>query len=632
MAVVCLLMLSSRGEAQAAVPQVLVLQSFDRGNLVLDAFTANLRVDLDQRAGTPMNVVQVVVGPAGLVGAPEEAVVDFIRSTFADRPQPDLIVTIAGPAAAFARKHRGELFPDAPLLFASVDQRWLRDAPLGDNETAVVVDNDFAGLVDEILRLLPETRQVFMVVGSGVIGRFWRSELEGAFKRFPNRLTFIWSDDLSFQEILRRTASLPAHSAIFYIHFGTDAAGAAYADERVLADLHRSANAPMFSRHSVYLGSGIVGGALMPVDKLARDTADAAIRILNGESPQSGGVRGVPGIPIFDWRELQRWGIDESRLPPGSIVSYRGPSLWGEYRGAVLGAVGILAIQALLIVVLLFERRARQRAEIDSRRNLALAADASRRATMSALTNSIAHELGQPLSAMMLNATALRRMVAANSATSDTLEEVLSDIETEGALAKQIIERHRTILRGHRLEKKPIDVCAVVSESIALVAHDMRSRQIETTVDLPSTPCIVAGDPVLLQQVLVNLLVNAMDAMADSSSARRHITIRSDVRAADVEVSVRDTGPGLPADFLRRPFAPFVTTKSNGLGIGLTIARTIIDAHDGTIVASNNPEGGATFTITLLRSEVPDSASVLLVSPSATGQSPTAVTTAVTLN
>ena len=225
-----------------------MLQSFDRGNLTLDHFTGNFRVDLDQRAGTPVNVVQVVVGPTGFVGAPEQAVVDYIRSIFADRPTPDLIVTVGGPAAVFARKYRQQLFPDTPLLFASVDQRYLRDAPLGENETAVAVVNDFPGLVDDILQLLPQTRQVFMVMGSGPLGKFWRRELEDEFRRFHDRLTFVWSDDLSLPEILRRCASLPRDSAIFYLTFGTDARVRAYADERVLADLHATANAPMFRR------------------------------------------------------------------------------------------------------------------------------------------------------------------------------------------------------------------------------------------------------------------------------------------------------------------------------------------------------------------------------------------------
>jgi len=553
-----------------------------------------------------VNFVQVAVTPTGSVGAPEQAVVDFIGSVFAHGSKPDLIVAIAGPASVFARKYRGRLFPATPLLFASVDWRYLRDAPLGENETAVASANDFPRLIDDILQVLPQTRQVFVVAGTGQIGQFWRRELEEPFSRFRDRLTFEWLDSLSLSEILRRCASLPANSAIFYLTFGTDAAGAAYADERVLADLRATANAPLFAGQSVYLGAGIVGGSLLSIDDLSRDTADVAVRLLNGESP--GSVRvppHVPGQPIFDWRELQRWGIAESRLPAGSVVRYRSPSLWQEYRYTILGAIGALAIQALLIVGLLYQRRARQRAELDSRRNLALAADANRRQTMSALTNAIAHELGQPLSSMIHNAHALQKMIATDRATPETIGEILSDIRSEGIQATQIIDRHRTMLRSHQLDKKPIDLHEVISESLALVAHDMRARQIQPIVNLSSNPCIIRGDQVLLGQVLVNLVMNAMDAMAETPPVRRRLTIRTEVRAADVEVTVRDTGTGLPADINGKLFAPFVTTKTNGLGIGLTIARTIVHAHEGTIDARNNPEGGATFIVTLRRSDTP---------------------------
>ena len=592
-------------EAQPPVRQVLMLQSLDRGNLTLDHFTGNFRVELDQLVGSPVNVVQVVVGEIGSIGAPEQAVVDYIRSTFADGPKPDLIMTTGGPAALFARKYRQQLFPDTPLLFASVDERFLRD-PLADNETAVAVRLDYPSFVDDILQLRPQTRQIFMIMGSGQLGQSWHRELETQFKRFGDRVTFVWSDDLSFAEILRRTASLPPDAAIFYFTFGTDASGAAYADDRVLADIHASASAPLFGVHSPYLGHGVVGGRMLSIDDLARRTADVANRLLNGAPPES--IRLPPqvrGQPIFDWRELQRWGIPESRLPPGSVVLYRGPSLWSEYRATVLSAAGVLIVQSLLIAGLLYQRRARRRAEIDSRRNLALAADANRRQTMSVLTNSIAHEVGQPLSAMIHNAQALQMMINANRATSDTIGEILGDIRSQGVRATQIIDRHRTMLRSHQLDKKPIDLHAVVNESLALVAHDLRARRIETSVNLSSDPCTVSGDQVLLQQVLVNLVMNAMDAMAETSPARRQVAISTEVKAANVAVSVRDTGTGLPAHLDGTLFTPFVTTKSHGLGIGLTIARTIVEGHGGTIEAHNNSEGGATFTVTLPRTETP---------------------------
>ena len=601
-----LLLCVASSEAQPVVRHVLMLQSLDRGNLIIDAFTGHFRLELDQRAGTPVSVVQVVVNPTGFVAAPEREVVDYIRAIFAGRPKPDVIMTVGGPASVFARTYRQQLFPDAPLLFAAVDVRFLRDAPLGDNETAVAVVNDYPRLVEEILQLLPQTRQVFMVAGSGLLNEFWRRELEEEFRRFQDRLTFVWSEELSLQEILRRCASLPRDSAIFYLTFATDAQGGAYADERVLSQLHARANAPLFGMQSVYFGFGVVGGTMMSIDNLVRNAADVVIRLLNGEPPRSINVPPErPSPPVFDWRELQRWGIAESRLPAGSIVRYRSPSVWQAYRGTVLSAVGVLAVQSLLIVGLLHQRRARRRAELENRRNLALATDAGRRVTMSTLTSSIAHELGQPLTAMIHNAQAGRMMISANRATPDTVSEILSDIESEGVQATQIIDRHRTMLRNHRLDMRPIDLHAVIHESLALVAHDISARQIEATVNLSSNPCILTGDPVLLQQVLVNLVMNAMDAMAETSPARRRVTISTEVKTADVEVSVRDTGTGLPSDIAGELFAPFVTTKAHGLGIGLAITRTIVEAHGGTIDAHNNPKEGATFTVTFRRSVTP---------------------------
>ena len=292
-------------------------------------------------------------------------------------------------------------------------------------------------------------------------------------------------------------------------------------------------------------------------------------------------------------------------MPPGSVVRFRGPSLWDEYRQAVLIAAAVLMLQSLLIAALLYERRARQRAETDSRRNLALAADANRRDMISALASSIGHELGQPLSSIRYNTQALQLMVKAHQATPDETGEILADIQADAVLATRIIDRHGTLLRSHQLQKKPIDLRAVIDESLALVSHDMRTRHVEVSLDLSSTPCVIDGDQVLLVQVLVNLLKNAIDAMAETPPEKRRIRIRSAGTTREVEVSVSDAGAGLPAEIIGKLFTPFVTTKPHGLGVGLPIAQRIVDAHGGTIGAHQNSDGGATFTVTLPRSATP---------------------------
>ena len=189
---------------------------------------------------------------------------------------------------------------------------------------------------------------------------------------------------------------------------------------------------PIYTSLDTYIGKGVVGGMMRSEINIAMRVGEVTLRILEGAKPEDIPVEAARVSPIFDWRQVQRWGIEPSLLPVASVIMFREPSVWDRYGGYIISAVAVLAVQSLLIIGLLYQRRARQRAEIESRRNLALAADASRRQTMSALTSSIAHELGQPLSSMIHNAQAGRMMITANRATPDTMGEILSDIGSRG--------------------------------------------------------------------------------------------------------------------------------------------------------------------------------------------------------
>lgn len=597
--------------AAPAVRNVLILQSTDRGYRVLDRFTETFRTALVKRSTQPMSISQFVVNRSGFATVPDQANVDFLRSSFLNGGKPDLVVTVGGPAAIFARKHRHDLFPDTPLLLAAVDRRFLESTPPGDNETAVAVIVDYAALIDDILRLRPQTKRVFVVLDAGALSQFWRPEIGRQFRRFDGRVTFEWSDAMTYDEILQKASSLPADSAIVNVTGGTFGKGGSQTEEQAFAELSDpEASAPLFGVQSAWLGMGIVGGRLLFTENLGGAAAGAALRILNGEPPANIVIEPLQqGPAAFDARQLSRWNIPESRLPPGSRVENRERSLWRDHRREVLSALGVVTVQTLLIAGLVYQRRARRRAEVQSRTNLALAADANRRVTMSAMTGSIAHELSQPLNAIQHNAQAGEMLIASNRGTPEALNDILSDIRVANVRASQIIERHRTMLRSHEVEPGPVDLHDIVRESVSFVEHDMTERQVHVEVDLPPAPCVVQGDRVLLQQVIVNLLMNAMDAMAATPPERRRIRVSGELGAGTIDLSIRDAGTGLPAN-VGQVFEPFVTTKRDGIGIGLTIARSIVEAHRGMMSARNNTDAGATFTLTLPCEPVPSPATV----------------------
>jgi len=301
----------------------------------------------------------------------------------------------------------------------------------------------------------------------------------------------------------------------------------------------------------------------------------------------------------FDARQLARWNVDDSRLPAGSAVAFRPPSLWRDYRREALIIAAAIAMQSALIAGLLYERRHRRQAETESRRSFALAAHADRRVAMAALSGSIAHELGQPLGAILHNASAAEMMLTDDRLSHDDLRDILHDIRADDDRASQIVQRHRAMLQNRELERRPIDLHAVIRDSLALLAHDALQRRVDIDLRLPDAPCVVAGDRILLQQVVVNLVSNAMDAMAQTPPARRRVVIGSQIGANVVTISIRDSGSGLVPDVETRLFDPYFTTKPEGTGIGLTIVRRIIEAHAGTIEATNNSDGGATFWFNL---------------------------------
>jgi len=246
----------------------------------------------------------------------------------------------------------------------------------------------------------------------------------------------------------------------------------------------------------------------------------------------------------------------------------------------------------LASIVDITERRNIERTTARQRDELA---HLSRVAMLGELSGSLAHELNQPLTAILSNAQAAQRFLAQSPPRIDKLAEILADIVKSDHRAGAVIQRLRAMLRKEEAQRQPLDVNDMVEESLHLMRSDLMNRRVVVSTDFDETLPTVSGDRNQLQQVMLNFVINGCDAM-DGQEVDRGLLVRTRATAqGNVEISVADRGAGIPPADLERVFEPFVTTKLHGLGLGLAICRSIVEAHGGRLWATNNADRGATL-------------------------------------
>jgi len=294
----------------------------------------------------------------------EDAFVGFLNERDANW-KPDLVVTIGSPAGRFVAKYRDRLFPQTPVLYSSMDWRILTalDA-LKTNAAYVGTKLDITGFGQDILQLAPDTTNLVVVIGASPLEQVWADRFRNELASGTNRMHLTFLNDLSFEEMQKRVARLPPHSFIFLVLTIWDVEGVALTEDEALQRLHAVANAPINAIWQDHLGAGIVGGRLYDARIIGVQSARVAERILNGEPASA-----IPpwiqsaGQPQYDWRELQRWHIPESRLPAGSVIEFRQPGLWELYRWWIIGTITFCFLQTALIVALLVNRAKRRQSE-----------------------------------------------------------------------------------------------------------------------------------------------------------------------------------------------------------------------------------------------------------------------------
>lgn len=520
---------------------------------------------------------------------------DWYRRKYASTPI-DLIVAIAEDAVAFLARSSGEPWSDTPVLYFDVGGVRVDTKKMLPLAGGIVLEDNFPAVLGVIKKVLPATKRIALVYGASAVER-------GRFDGFADKIRAANLDlepialvGVPANRLVQSLNELPDQTAVMLLAPMVDARGQALQSDRPCELLETAANKPVFTQGLQDLGCGIVGGLLRDWSKVGHQIARRTLALLTTPSTD------VITVPLadynslaFDARQLKRWDIDEALLPAGSLVEFREPNLWRDHPNQLIGGVLIGILQTAIIAALIAEHRRRRKAELESRQHFVAMAHLDRRAAMGELATSLAHEINQPLNAILQNASAARMMVGANGEASvGEIGEILDDIRKDDLRAAEIIRRMRGLLKKHELERLPVNLKDLALETVKLVGPDAASRDIMLEIDLRDGLSPVLGDKVHLQQVLLNLLLNGMDAVARVPLDRRHVSVRTLETDGHVGLAVRDSGPGIPREQISRIFEPFFTTKGEGMGMGLAIARTITEAHGGRIVAENNANGGAT--------------------------------------
>lgn len=344
--------------------QVLLLHSFGREFAPYDAVVATLRTELAQGSSAPLAIYDASLNAEQMTASDDQqSFLELLRHRFADS-QPDVVVTIGPPAAAFYLKNRDKLFPGKPLVISALDKRVVPETALRTGDAVVAADIDPPRLVDNILRVLPKTQTIAVVIGDSPLERFWLAEGRAEFARFTNRISFEWLNDLSLEQMRKRVATLPPHSAVLYTMLVIDATGVPHEQGAALERLVEVSSAPIFSLYENELGHGVVGGPYLSQQRAGTLAAAAALRALNGQNSAALTIQLVDyAAPVYDGRELKRWNIDAALLPAGSEIRFQPPTLWDQHRVLIVAAMSIFVLQAALLIGLVWQRIRRRRAE-----------------------------------------------------------------------------------------------------------------------------------------------------------------------------------------------------------------------------------------------------------------------------
>ena len=511
---------------------------------------------------------------------------------------PVAIVTEGSAALTFAVEHLRARFPNTPIIYALSFDPQFDYAMLPDNVTGRRQHATFSETLALAKRLQPDAERVMLIGGSSADDSALIQLAERQLKPVLGSMELITLQNWTYPVLLQEVRGLPPRTIAIFSSIGRDQRGYMFNSGDFIPSVTNVASAPVYGSVRAWVGSGIVGGAVFDFGHEGQKTAELLERVLRQprDAPLPAAEQAINPV-VVDARQMQRWGFSFDRLPPETQVLHRETPMWRRHLRAILVAIAIVAAQLILIVWLLIERSRRRRAQRQVVETQGQVSHIARVATAGQLTAALSHELRQPLTAINTLAHAGQRLMQNPEPDKAELTDIFNSIKAAERQAVELIDEIRGMVRNDPLRGEPVDLNGICRRTIELLAHQAKACMVRIDCELAPDLSPVSGDAVQLQQVVMNLLLNAMEAVSDVKH-ERVIRIGTRERTIDVELYVCNNGPQLSPEVQEHLFTPFYSTKPDGLGMGLAIVRMIVLRHNGTVKGRNDDEGVA-FSVIL---------------------------------
>jgi signal transduction histidine kinase len=512
----------------------------------------------------------------------------------------DVVVAVSRTALDFFVRHGERLWPGARVVFVGFLDDKFKPSALPPGASAVMSILDVPGTIDIARRLQPGAGRIVVVSGVAEVDRRAEQQARKALATLHERVQVEFLSGLPLPELVVRVAAEPPDSIVMYLAQFRDRDGQPYEPHEVLRAIVNTSRAPVYGAAESMLGLGAVAGSVASYETRGRLIGEQVRRALAGGPPDpSRTVLAAPNRCVADARALGRWSLDERLLPSGCEMRFADVPIWRQYWWQIALTLAIIAAQAMLIVALFAQRRKRRVAEQAELAQRAVLARASRLALAGELTGAIAHEINQPLGAILSNADAGDLMLDSGTDRREDLRAVLADIRRDDLRATEVIQRLRDLLGKQKSERKEFDLNEVVSDLESIMRAEARRRGVVLEIRSAPEALAIMGDRIQIQQVLINLALNAMDAVADESADRRTVGVSVAKGETGAVLAVRDRGRGIAPENRTKIFESFFSTKRNGMGLGLSITRSIVEAHGGRVRAESGADEGTVFQVEL---------------------------------